>query len=230
MFRAHLFGTFTLLDGARAVPLPASSARALLAYLLLHHAQPHPRAVLVGIFFPDLSEIRARRALSQALWHIRHALPRLIQADAETIQVSHDASIWVDVEEFRKISDLSSPSLTSNLQSLISLYRGDLLEGFYDDWLLLEREQLREMYLQALERLVQVYKSTQHYADALNAALKLTTSDPLRESAHREVMRLYFLLQRPDAALKQFATCRQILSTELALDPEPETLALAREI
>ncbi|MBM3130224.1 MAG: tetratricopeptide repeat protein [Chloroflexi bacterium] len=237
MFRAHLFGTFTLLDGARGVPLPAARARALLAYLLLHRAQPHPRAVFVGIFFPDLSEPRARRALSQALWHIRRALPRLIQADAETIQVSRDASIWVDVEEFRKISDfrfqisdLSSPSPSSNLQSLISLYRGDLLEGFYDDWLLLERERLREMYLQALEWLVQAHKSTQQYADALDAALKLTLADPLRESAHREVMRLYFLLQRPDAALKQFATCRQILKTELALEPEPETLALAREI
>lgn len=237
MFRAHLFGTFTLLAGARAVPLPAASARALLAYLLLHRAQPHPRAVLLGLFFPDRSENRARRALTQALWHIRHILPRLIEADADAIHLPPDAPIWVDVEEFKKIadcrlpiSDLPSQSTISNLKSAIDLYRGDLLAGFYDDWVLLERERLRELYLQSLERLVELEKSAQHYPNALDAALTLTTADPLRESAQREVMRLYVLLQRSSAALKQFAAYRQILNAELALEPEPETLALAREI
>ncbi|MEW5716986.1 MAG: AAA family ATPase, partial [Chloroflexota bacterium] len=244
-FHAILFGAFTLRRGTRAARLPASArARALLAYLLLHRAQPHPRAVLVGQFFPELPEDRARRALTQALWHVRRVLPRLIQADADTIHIPPDAPIWVDVEEFRKysvfsiqyselpsqspISNLQPP--ISNLQSLISLYRGDLLEGFYDDWALLERERLREMYLHALERLIQWTKSTSRYQDALTAALKLTTADPLRESAQREVMRLYFLLDRPEAALKQFAACRDILNAELALEPAPETVALAQEI
>ena len=110
------------------------------------------------------------------------------------------------------------------------MYRGDLLEGFYDDWVLLERERQRETYQQALERLVQLNKSTRRYPNALEAALKLTIADPLRESAQREVMRLFFALQRPEAALKQFAACRQILNAELALEPEIKTVALAHEV
>lgn len=249
---AYLLGTFTLRHGTRSVSLASAAARALLAYLLLHRDQPTPRAVLAGILFPDCPEPRARRALTQALWHIQRVLPRLVQADVDAIHIPPDAPIWVDVEEFKKYSvfsiqysDLPSQPPTSNLsttlraslqspisslRSLISLYRGDLLEGFYDDWILLERERLREIYLLALEQLTQSHKSSGRYDLALDAALKLARADPLRESAHREVMRLYFALNRPEAALKQFAACRATWNAELGLEPEPETVALAQEI
>ncbi len=226
-WRAHLFGTFSLWRGKQKLALPASSAaRALLAYLLLNRAQPLAREVALGLFFPEMPDARARRALSQALWHIRRILPRLVEADAETIQMARDASIWVDVEEFKRISDSSS----SNLKSAIDLYRGDLLDGLYDDWVLAERERLREMYLHALEQVASDLKATGDFAGALQYAQRLVTADPLRESAHREVMRLLCALDRPDAALKQFAVCRQMLRTEFALEPEAETRALAEEI
>jgi hypothetical protein len=145
MLHAYLFGTFTLTDSARPRPLPATErARALLAYLLLQraHAERLARAVALGVFFPEMSEARARRALSQTLWHIRRACPALIESDAETIHIPRAAPVWVDVEEFRKVevgswklkvplglevgnaaatptSNLQPP--ISNLQSLISL-------------------------------------------------------------------------------------------------------------
>lgn len=105
-FHAHLFGTFTLLQGKRVLALPPSGdARALLAYLLLNRESPHPRAVLVGLLFPDYSENRARRALTQSLWHIRRGLPKMVEADADAIHIPPAAPIWVDVEEFKKIAD-----------------------------------------------------------------------------------------------------------------------------
>ena len=100
-FHAHLFGAFTFRRGKQVVPLPASAnALALFAYLLLHREQPHPRAVLVQtILSRSIRKPRAARAQASALAH-RCVLPRFIETDA-------DAPIWVDVEEFKRISDFS---------------------------------------------------------------------------------------------------------------------------
>jgi hypothetical protein len=83
--------------------------------------------------------------------------------------------------------------------------------------------------LQALESLAQLEKSVGRYRSALDAALMLSLAAPLRGSAQRQVMQLYFCLGRPEAALQQFEN-RQALSAELGVEPEPETLALAQAI
>lgn len=232
--RALLFGTFALARGEEALPLPSSApARSLLAYLLLNSSQPHSRAALAGRFWPDLPEARARHTLRQALWQIRRALPDLAQTDSEMIGISPGAAVRVDVVEFESLAARSADSGVDALAALrraAQLYRGELLEGFYDEWALAERERLRERYLQTLERLIAAEKSAGGLPQALEAALALSRADPLRESAHREAMRLYALQDRPEAALKQFDYCRAVLRAELDLAPGEETIALAEEI
>jgi len=84
--QVHLFGQFELLQGDSSSSLPpASAARSLLAYLLLHKGRLFPRSVLADLIAPDLSEAQARHALSQALWHIRRSLPGLLESDASQI-------------------------------------------------------------------------------------------------------------------------------------------------
>ncbi|MCA9521255.1 MAG: hypothetical protein KC609_09790 [Myxococcales bacterium] len=74
-----LFGTLTLRRGSEDLPLISSSdAKNLLVFLALNRGRPHPRSVVVGQFWEDLAESRARRALSQALWHLRKALPEAL--------------------------------------------------------------------------------------------------------------------------------------------------------
>jgi DNA-binding SARP family transcriptional activator len=237
LIRLYLFGPLAISQGEAALPLPGSTAaRALLAYLCLHRQRPQPRAVLAGLFWPDSPEDRARRSLTQALWQIRHNLPEIILTDAECVHVPGANQLWIDVEAFRSLlvagSDITQPSNTQaeTLHQAVQLYRGDLLEGFYDDWLLLERERLRETYLGALERLIGLQKAAGRYRLALDLALTLAGADPLREATHREIMRLHTALDRPQAALKQFEACCQILDDELGLGPEPQTVALARQI
>jgi predicted ATPase/DNA-binding SARP family transcriptional activator len=242
--RAYLFGALNLHRGEETLTLPASAAaRSLLAFLLFHRQQLHPRSVLAGIFWPEMGESRARRALSQALWHLRTSLPEIIQADQQTIGITSEAQLWIDVENFQALvrPHLVNPlgiisagdqplEASEHLYQAVELYRGDLLEGIYDDWVLLERERLRDWYLRALEALVGLEKSAGRYNRALEFALTLTRADPLQEPLHREVMRLYFALDRPNEAIKQFDLCRQILSEELGIEPEMETLTLTREI
>jgi len=233
----HLLGVFTLQREGVTLPLPASAiARSLLAYLLFHRDSIHPRSMLAGLFWPDHPEERARRALSQAVWTIRRSLPALIEANSETIAISSQATLWVDVVEFERLVrphlEISPPASAAypDLQEAGHLYRGDLLTNIYDDWTLLERERLRSLYQSALEALILLEKAGGQYPQALEHALALVGCDPLRESGQREVMRLYHLLGRSDAALRQYALCQRALRDELDIEPEPETVSLAQEI
>jgi len=146
--RANLFGSFTLYRGENQLDiLGSASARALLAYLLLHRGQPQSRLRIAGIFWPDMDEARSRRSLTQALWRIRNVLPELIDSDAQLIQISESADLWTDIDTFEKLAGESADPAGLDalaLQQAIELYRGDLLEGIYDDWVFMPRERLRE--------------------------------------------------------------------------------------
>jgi len=241
LIRADLFGTLTLNRGEEQLEFSGSTtARALLAFLLLNRSHPQSRNRLAGLFWPDMDEARSRRALTQALWRIRNLLPDHLQSDAQQIHIPVVDSLLVDVEEFERLvgnhSSIESISPegkfaeTQALSEAVELYCGELLEGFYDDWVLLERERLRELYLRSLDGLIDIEKTRGDYTRALDFALRLAQADPYREAAHREVMRLYFALDRPEAALTQFETCCRILEEEFGLETDKQTRALAREI
>ncbi|HOU13100.1 MAG TPA: BTAD domain-containing putative transcriptional regulator [Anaerolineae bacterium] len=226
----RMLGGFTLRwDEQDELLLPNATTRALLAYLLAHHEQSHTRDLLSGLFWPDLPETIARRRLTQALWHIRKCLAPypILLTEGDTVRLDPALSLWLDVAEFEQcaVSDAAQ-----NVARAVALYRGEFLNGYYDDWLLPERERLRELFLVALERLIADCKARGDYQHALTHARRLAVEDPWRESAHCEVMRLCHLLGRDAEALKQYQVCRQVLADELGLDPAPETEALAAEI
>ncbi len=179
-----------------------------------------------------------------------------ILTDADTIQFNVEADYWLDVAEFErlvswetgklvnwetgKLVDWSQERATSlpiyqstdlpSLRKAVELYRGDFMAGCYDDWTVIERERLREMYLMALGRLLELCKSRGLYGEALRYAQRLATEDPLREEGHREVMRLCHLLGRNNEALQQYELCQAILAEELGAEPTATTTALYREI
>ncbi len=235
----RLLGEFSLVYDDRPVTtVNTARLQSLLAYLILHHARRLRRSVLAALIAPDVPESRARHALSQAIWQLRRSLPDLIESDHDSVGLSPDVALWVDALEFERLAlphiketaEACTPEACADLRQAVQLYRGDLLEGLYDDWLLVERERLHEVYLQALESLARLEQSAGRYQAALEAALALSLSDPLRGSARRLVMQLYFCLGRPEAALHQFETYRQALSAELGVEPDTETLALAQAI
>jgi predicted ATPase/DNA-binding SARP family transcriptional activator len=241
--RIRLLGEFSLnYDDAPLTTVNIPRLQSLLAYLVLHRAQRQRRSVLAGLLDPDAPESHARHALSQAIWQLRRNLPDLIESDRDSVGLSPRAALWVDVLEFERLTALhlkemaealpvpTAATACADLHQAIQLYRSDLLEGLYDDWLLMERERLRELYLQALECLSQLEKSAGRYQSALEVASLLAQADPWRSSAQRQVMQLYFCLGRPEAALAQFEAYRRTLNAELGAEPEPETLALARAI
>jgi hypothetical protein len=116
------------------------------------------------------------------------------------------------------------------LQQAIELYRGDFLDGFYDDWVLSERYRLESLYCDALGQLMAAREAAGEHAAALAAAQRLLEQDPLREDAHRAAMRAYCRLGQRHAALAQYGRCQQVLQAELGIEPMAETQALRQAI
>jgi DNA-binding SARP family transcriptional activator len=231
---------------ARELPLPATlKSQSLFAYLLVHRRRPQGRDHLAELFWGERPERKAHRFLATALWQIRRCLPDddFILSDTAEVQINPHGALWLDVVEFEKLARVSphvppsgdfagaseAPG-TSVLQRAVELYRGDFLDGFYDDWVLTERYRLESMYHDALAQLMAAQEARGEHQSALTAALQLIELDPLREDAHRAAMRAYCRLGQRHAALAQYARCKETLQAELGAPPMAETAALRQAI
>lgn len=225
----YFLGTLDIRYDDQPLPKPPTlKSQSLLAYLILHRHQPQSRDRLVGLFWGDRPERKARRSLTTALWHIRRCLPQdYILSDPHTVQFDPQADLWLDVDEFE--SHLSHDEM-AHLQSAMALYRGHFLDGFYDDWIINERYRLEALFCEALARLMVAQEAGGEHEAALSTALHLLDRDPLREDAHRLAMRAYCWLGQRNAALEQYRRCREILREELGAEPTVETAELYQAI
>ena len=242
----RLLGGLLLESGGRTLPrIPSRPGRSLFAYLVLNRDREIARDQLTGLFWPDMPDSQARRRLSQALWQVQTLLSEAglsgsyIQAGANTVRFNPGADYWLDVEEFEAATvavkeaaagDGVSPPELARLSEAIELYRGDLLSGFYEDWLLVDQQRVRQTYFRALRNIATIHKSRGEFDDALVYSRRLALLDSLNEEAHRDVMRLCLLAGRPNDALLQYEVCYSTLADELGTEPEPATTALFESI
>ncbi|MGD9403508.1 MAG: AAA family ATPase [Anaerolineae bacterium] len=216
-------------DGQQVPKPPTLKSQSLLAYLAVHRRHPQNREQLASLFWGDRPERKARRSLRTALWHIRRCLPdkNLILSDSTMVQMDPDSDLWLDVEGFET---QASCSKAPNLESVLTLYRGDFLDGFFDDWIISERYRLELLFLDTLARLMWWQETVGEHHAALATALNLLERDPLREDAHRLTMRVYCHLGQRNAALEQYHRCREIVFEELGAEPMAETTELYQAI
>jgi DNA-binding SARP family transcriptional activator len=233
-------------DPARSEVRLTRLLQSLLAYLLVYRDRSHSRDVLVGVFWGDESEERGRSCLTTALWRLRRGVVSGRGAEAYSLvssaggDVHLDARVpfWLDVAELetwaqvalRQPVEAVAAETIAHLSDAVRLYRGDLLEGFYDEWVLRERERLRLLYQDCLGYLMRYHRSRDAWADSLTYGGLLLQHDPLREDVHREVMRLYMRAGQRTLALRQYEFCREILARELGIRPMEETEALHAQL
>jgi DNA-binding SARP family transcriptional activator/pimeloyl-ACP methyl ester carboxylesterase len=227
-----LFGGFTLAGSGPAAAVLSRKARGLVTYLALNPGRPHSREKLAALLWGDTGEPQARMNLRQGLSAIRKALPsagdRRLLADGDTVTLNLD-DLEIDVAQFERLVSGSAPE---QLEQAALLYAGDLLDGFvlreepFDDWLRLERERLRTIWIGVLEKLLHQHAMKDNLAAYVQAATRLLASDPLREDIHRGLMQIYARQGRANMALKQFAQCREALRKHLQLEPDNETREL----
>ena len=253
-----LFGRLRIQQGARLVIDLTAKAQELLCYLLLHRSRAHTREALSELLWPQASSAQAKKYLRQTLWQLQAALDAcdesdgsesrasseppesqtLLMPDAGWLRLNSAAMGPLDVDVFEDAfqachqvrgHDLSDHA-AQTLAHAAALYQGDLLETWYQDWCVYERERLQLTYLAMLEKLMEHCEARGKFAQGLIHGQNVLRFDPAREYTHRQIMRLYHKAGDRTGALRQFERCAAALAREFNLPPMPETLALREHI
>ena len=240
----RLLGPFHVdLDGEALTNFKTDKVRGLLAYLAVEGSRPQQREKLAGTFWPNHPERRARANLSQALFMLRQSLgddtavsPFLLSR-RHTIQLNPDSDLWLDVRVFTDCVKANNQTVSrakiGELETAVSLYRGEFLEGFslngsspFELWCLSVGENLHRLMSKTLTLLVDIYERETEYEKALLYAQRLLALNSWHEEAHTAVMRLLALCGRRSEALAQYDSCRRILQENLGIAPMPQTTSL----
>jgi DNA-binding SARP family transcriptional activator len=242
---AYLFGQFRIRCGDHDWRGPEGcKAKELLCYLMINRAARHNREQLVSILWGDAATLQSKKHLRQVLWQLqsscetslKEANGSLLLISPDWIQINPEIELWTDVASFeqaygclRSERELNERCVDA-LRGAAQIYRGDLLEGWYQDWCLCERERLQNMYLNMLDKLIGHCETTGAYEVGLDYCSHILHIDPARERAHQQTMRLYYLSGDRTSALRQFDRCLRALKKELDVRPTRRTLALYEQI
>jgi predicted ATPase/DNA-binding SARP family transcriptional activator len=237
--RIGMLGCFQLRHGSTApVFLPPQKSTSLLAYLACYCRRPQPREVLIDLLWPEADPAASRLRLRVLLHDLRAMLSGfgaadLLLAGRAAVQLDPNA-FSSDVTEFRAAlraaADAAPAERARGLERAAALYGGDLLPGFYEPWVLSERGNLTTCYLETLQQLTVVREDAGDLEGALAAARQAVATDPLREEAHFDVMRLYAASGQPAASLRQYEVLARVLKEELGETPAADARALAEEL
>jgi DNA-binding SARP family transcriptional activator len=206
---------FELLCDSDAVSLPFSVQR-LLA-LLAFHERPVQRVYVAGKLWIDATEERAFASLRSALWRANQAGIPLV--DAFDSRLALHPEVRVDVHEAAAQAQRIVDGTAENVSFAGVALNGELLPDWYDDWLLIERERYRQLRLHALEALADRLTALGRYAEAAETALTAIAAEPLRESAHRVLVRVYCAEGNASEALRHYELFRRLLEEQLGLVP-----------
>lgn len=221
----HLLGRFDVTVGGRTVEMPSSSRR-LVAFLALR-GRPVTRHYAAGCLWLDRSEDRAQANLRSALWRLRQACPQLVHASP--VLISMAPGVRTDLHEVLGVARalIDRPGTQMDI-SIIGDLSAELLPEWYEDFVEVERERIRQMRLHALEALARQLGLAGRPVDALDAAFAAVAVDPLRESAHRAVMEIHLAEGNVAEALRQFRCVTRLLNEQLGIDPSERTEELIR--
>lgn len=218
--RLSLLGGFELRDRGGLVRVPLSAER-LVAFLAIQNRSLH-RAYVAGSLWPESTDDRAGASLRSSLWRLRRRRQPLVETTATHLRLREE--VWVDVHEVMALvwRVIDSPAHASEVNLATLLAPTELLPGWYEDWVVVERERLRQLRLHALELLCEGLTSRRRFGQAVEAGLAAVRGEPLRESAHRALIKAYLAEGNPGEALRQYRSYRQLLHEELGLVPSPE--------
>ncbi len=214
--------------GPSAVEDLPRAVQRLVAHLCL--ARRTTRTATAGRLWPDVPEDRAHGSLRSALWRLNRVAPGLVEASGGALRLAAD--VRVDVRDLtdwarRVTTPAAGPEEVAVPDPALL---GDLLPGWYDDWVLLERERLRHLRMQALEAVAARLASLGRHGEALEAASAAIRAEPLRESAHRTVVGVHLAEGNVVEAVRAFEFFRAMLEEELGVPPSEQMTRLVQHV
>lgn len=224
-YALRLLGGFGLERDGRVVTVP-QGARRLLAYLGVR--QRCARSEAAGTLWPGSHEDRARANLRTMLWRLHRVTPEPLVDEDDRLALA--AGVISDVATLSAAATalLAGGSPVDVGPGVPALATGELLPGWYDDWVLTERERLRQTQLYALEALAERLTSQGRYSEAVQVALTAVQLEPLRESATRTLIAVHLAERNINEAVRRFELFRADLGRELGVAPTPWLERLVR--
>lgn len=214
-----LSGFEVRVDGVWIEVQPAGQR--LLAFVALNPRGVH-RDFAAFQLWPDVDEARAKANLRSALWRLRKETGAMMRATKTSLRIDED--VWLDVRDgLDELGDMDDAALDP---APFGALLGDLLPDWYDDWLVVERERLRQDVLRALERRSSRALLSGDTASAIQTGLAAVAIDPLRESAHRLVIEAHLAEGNRAEAIREYDRFSTVLDREFGVAPSPAMGAL----
>lgn len=225
--RLSLLGGFELrVDGA-TVDLPHSAQR-LISFLALHRQMLLRRVFVAGSLWTDASDAQANSSLRSALWRLQ---ARVRMVEATSTQLALKPYVEDDLDRFTAVAERvtagGAPPSREDVRAVVAA--GDLLPDWYDDWLIVERERVRQRRLHALEAVCRSLATAGRFADAVDAGLAAIAVEPLRETSHTVVIEAHLAEGNLIEASRQYERLRDLLRLHLGTQPSARVRDLLRD-
>ncbi len=223
--QVRVCGRFAVVVDEREVVLPTHAQR-LLAYLSIGRRPgvSHRRSHVAELLWPDARVALAHGSLRTALWRIRQVDQRLVDTHHASLRLG--AAVAVDLHELLDRAERLLAGDDASVDVEVDFLRGDLLAGWEEDWLLLERERTRQTQIHALEALSRRLRLDGQHARAVDAALAAVAAEPMRESAHETLIVAHLADGNRAAAHRQYRAFAALLFDELGVRPSAGLAAL----
>ncbi len=221
LYTLRLLGGFQLFLGDHEVRVPDSTQK-IIAFLAFQTASVR-RGFVAGTLWTDHSDERASANLRTALWRLPRELTGLIVGDRTTLLLSATTSI-----DYRNALRIALSALVGQNEQFVApgsefeALDNTLLPGWYDDWVVAERDRLQQIRLHVLEVLARNALNQGHFDDAIHLAQTIVRSEPLRESGHILLARGYMASGNRATAVRQIQRLDALLFSELGISASPE--------
>ncbi len=205
------------------------TAQRLVAFVALHDT-PTPRLFVAGNLWMDADEERSNASLRSALWRVGRVAADLLVKSKSHVALS--PGVIVDIREAVRTAHQILDSVEDVRLEQVdgTCLTGDLLTGWYDDWIIVERERVRQLMLHALELLCLKLSAAGKHAQAIEAGIAAVGAEPLRESAHRALIQAHMCEGNFNEALHQYRTYRAVVQRELGIEPSALMENLVRSL
>jgi predicted ATPase/DNA-binding SARP family transcriptional activator len=231
MLEIRLLGTFEIKEGKKTVGITSRPAQSLFAYLVLSAGTSHRREKLAGMLWPDSLEETARSNLRHALWRIRKVIPakpgvEYLLTDDLSITFNASSEYWLDVDQVEKLGEGAS---IDHLMTVLAEYQGELLPGFYEDWVILAREHIASVFEHHMARLLSLLQEQQRWLDTLHWAERWIELGQKPETAYRALMSAHAAKGDMSKVAAAYERCAKTLK-EFGIEPSDQTQALYQRL
>jgi LuxR family maltose regulon positive regulatory protein len=220
-------------------------ARDILCYIASRRHRRASKDVIIDTFWGEAEFEVVEKNFHPTISHIRKALNSnqplkqnfLLYRDGD-YQLNQSFTYWIDTAEFDRLLSEGEAARRARefercidaYERAVALYRGEFMQGSYDDWVEEQRTYYREQYLRLLESLAAVAQKSEDWPRVLNLTQQILREDPFREDIHCMIMRAYSATGNRAAVKEQYEHLRRLLQKELGVEPVAETRKVFKEL